>query len=258
MKLGNKRMGIKDRLSAVIPAATVSLILLAVVVWSIMYIISPGLYYTGGNMAIILTLIVIAGIAGLIASLAILTVVIGALGLSDPKQALGLPKGSVRAIIALSLIIIFTITSLHYYGQLAGTPSDQQVAFAQQLLTTLSTLVTAIAAFYFGQKSVEAARQAVKQPTLEITKPTSPTTVLRVGEEPLDIEVETTPPDEKIIWEISGDKSDNLNHPEPNVFKYKPSEDLADKSVVTITFSLAKHKDVSKKLAITIRNPPTK
>ncbi len=86
MKLGNKRMGIKDRLSAVIPAATVSLILLAVVVWSIMYIISPGLYYTGGNMAIILTLIVIAGIAGLIASLAILTVVIGALGLSDPKQ----------------------------------------------------------------------------------------------------------------------------------------------------------------------------
>lgn len=57
----------------------------------------PGLSYAGNNMAIILTLIVIAGVAGIIASLAILALVLSALGLSDPKQALGLPKGSVRA-----------------------------------------------------------------------------------------------------------------------------------------------------------------
>lgn len=257
-KLSNKRMSDKYRLSAVVLAASVSVVLLVVVVWSIMYIISPGLYYAGNNMAIILTLIVIAGVAGLIASLAILAVVINALGLGDPKQALGLPKGSVRAIIALSLIVIFTITAFYYYGQLGGTPSDEQTAFAQQLLTTLSTLVTAIAAFYFGQKSLEAAREAVKQPKLEITKPTSPTTELKVGGEPLDIEVETTPSDEKITWEIAGDKSDNLNHTKPNVFKYEPSKDLADKSVVTITFSLAKHKDVSRKLTINIKNPPSK
>jgi len=243
------------RIIAVALAGIFSLVLLAVVVWSIMFIISPGLRYARGNMAVILTLIVIAGVAGLIGSLAILAVVINALGLGDPKQALGLPKGSVRAIIALSLIIIFTITSFHYYGQLAGTPSDEQTAFAQQLLTTLSTLVTAIAAFYFGQKSLQAAREAVKQPKLEIIKPSSPTTELKVGEEPLDIEVETTPSDEKITWEIAGDESDNLNHWKPNVFKYKPSKNLADKSVVTITFSLAKQKDISKKLTINIKNP---
>ena len=253
--MNNKKISDWSRLITVTIAAAVSVILLVVVVWSIMYIVEPGLELAGNNMAVILTLIVIAGVAGLIASLSILTVVINALDLSNPKEALGLPKGSVRAIIALSLIVIFTITSLHYYGQLGGTPSDEQTAFAQQLLTTLSTLVTAIAAFYFGQKSLEAAREAVKKPTLEITKPTSLTLDLNVkAEETLSIEVKTTPADEKVTWEIAGDKSDNLSSTKPNEFKYKPSKDLADGSVVTITFSLAKHEDVSKKLKINIKN----
>lgn len=69
--------------------------------------------------------------------------------------------------------------------------------------------------------------------------------------------METTPADEKIIWEIAGDKPDSLNTPKSNVFVYKPSKDLADKSVVTITFYLAKDKEVSKKLIINIKNPPS-
>jgi len=103
---------------------------------------------------ILLTFTVVAGVVVLLASLTTVTIITSYLDLSDPKEALGLPKGSVRALIALSLIVIFSIMSLYLYAQLAGTPSEEQTRFAQQLLTTISTLVVAVAAFYFGTKSV--------------------------------------------------------------------------------------------------------
>lgn len=73
---------------------------------------------------------------------------------------------------------------------IAGNPSDEQTAFAQQLLTTLSTLVTVIAAFYFVQKSLETALETVRKPMLEIIKPTQPTIDLNAKGDPLDMEVE--------------------------------------------------------------------
>jgi hypothetical protein len=105
------------------------------------------------------------------------------------EEALGLPEGSVRALIALSLIIIFAIMAIYMFNSLipqnniflvkAGQtfifpngssttptidtfvflePSQAQRDFSSQTLTTVSTLVVALAGFYFGTKAVSTAK----------------------------------------------------------------------------------------------------
>lgn len=136
-------------------------------------------------------------IVGLVVFMLVLTlalVVSKSLNIADPHQALGLPEGSIRAIIALLLILLFFLVAFNLFGYLRNiqtstipnltqaqvaaipgseiksivpnadnpenfdveritgpTPAAQD--FAKQLLTTLSTLVVAIAAFYFGSSS---------------------------------------------------------------------------------------------------------
>jgi hypothetical protein len=133
------------------------------------------------------------------------------LNLADPTKSLGLPEGSVQAVIALSLILIFMIMSLVLYTQvntnaigveykytginqtqLDAIPSGEITAIqritvtdqkgvnnsevlfnvtrrvipktstsediAKQIITTVSTLVVAVAGFYFGSKAVAAAK----------------------------------------------------------------------------------------------------
>ena len=48
------------------------------------------------------------------------SVAVGHFGLSDKSQALALPEGSIRAVIALSLVIIFAILTVFLYGTLAS------------------------------------------------------------------------------------------------------------------------------------------
>ena len=153
---------------------------------------------------IALTILLITGVSALILILALVVAMFAALNLSDSTQALGLPEGSIRAVIALSLILIFVITAVFLYGQLrdVGTatstgltqvqldaiPQDEIVSiqakdvngetffdverkvttndvsedFAKQILTTVSTLVVAVAGFYFGSRSVATARGVVE------------------------------------------------------------------------------------------------
>jgi hypothetical protein len=66
-----------------------------------------------------LPLLAIIGVISLLASLTFVSVAFSMLNLSDKAQALALPEGSVRAVIALSLIVIFAITSVFLYGNLA-------------------------------------------------------------------------------------------------------------------------------------------
>ena len=116
-----------------------------------------------------------------------------ALGLAHYKHALGLPEGSVRAILALMLVFLFFVAVLFLFGTLSFQESSQledvpqaqynqlltadrvlasvqtegapeplydvtlttgagQAAedMAETLVTLLGTLVTAVAAFYFG------------------------------------------------------------------------------------------------------------
>jgi flagellar biosynthesis/type III secretory pathway M-ring protein FliF/YscJ len=128
------------------------------------------------------SLLVILGLIMFVVSLTLASVILHRMHLSSRSEALGLPSGSIRALIALSLIIIFAIMALYLYGNLApqqialnsnvtvvypnGTqittlnstsimsePSEAQKTFSLQTLTTVSTLVVAIASFYFGTKA---------------------------------------------------------------------------------------------------------
>ncbi len=159
--------------------------------------------YLDGFASVVL---LIAGFVTVTLMLLVGTVVLTALGMRAPTQALGMPEGSIRALIAMTLILIFAIIGVVVFN--AGTSSQtftssgitqaqidtlhaggaiilQQTAdaataaaspgatlytvimrpsmtpdshdFGLQLLTTVSTLVVAVAGFYFGSKATEQA-----------------------------------------------------------------------------------------------------
>ena len=170
---------------------------------------------------IALTTLLVVGVGGLLIVLSCMVAVFSRLNLSAPGQSLGLPEGSVRAVIALSLLLIFAIQAVYLYGDLSAEAaiftstgitepqldkslakgqivsivarqedgqkvfdvqmksgqSEASVDFAKQLLTTLSTLLVAVAGFYFGTKSVAAARSAVEvvSPLIRSMNPTQGT-----------------------------------------------------------------------------------
>ncbi|MEV4052103.1 hypothetical protein AB0J55_13055 [Amycolatopsis sp. NPDC049688] len=144
-----------------------------------------------------LTLLLIGGLSTFLVILAFLVLLFRTLGLTDSRFALALPEGSVRAIIALGLILLFAILVLTIYfsehattesgqidgisaAQLAAIPLDQiksstrtadgtfsvirivpptqsSQELAKQVVTTVGTLVIAISAFYFGSTIVASA-----------------------------------------------------------------------------------------------------
>jgi hypothetical protein len=67
-----------------------------------------------------LPVLAILGMLLLLTTLAAVSVAFGHFGLSDKSQALALPEGSIRAVIALSLVIIFAILTVFLYGTLAS------------------------------------------------------------------------------------------------------------------------------------------
>jgi uncharacterized membrane protein (DUF485 family) len=117
------------------------------------------------NFVVPLTVLALGGVLALISILALVAATFSALNLTDSSQALGLPEGTIRAVIALSLIMIFVISALFLFGRLADKehPISQEGAdFAKQVLTTVSTLVVAISSFYFGARSVQSAVSPVQ------------------------------------------------------------------------------------------------
>jgi hypothetical protein len=65
-----------------------------------------------------LTILLIMGVGTLILVFSMLTPIFAALGLADGKRAMGLPEGSIRAFIAIMLILLFIIVSVFLYEQL--------------------------------------------------------------------------------------------------------------------------------------------
>ena len=137
------------------------------------------------------------------------TLVLRALDMGAPGEALGMPEGSIRALIAMSLILIFAIIGIQVFA--AGSAGSELVStgltqlqidalradgaivvsqtlltpvpappaeplydvttrtvmtqeahdFGLQLMTTVSTLVVAVAGFYFGSRAVSQATTTV-------------------------------------------------------------------------------------------------
>jgi hypothetical protein len=63
----------------------------------------------------LLSLLAIGGVIVLILMLTVVAAIFWLLGLTDKTQAMGLPDGSIRAVIALSLIVLFAILSVFLY-----------------------------------------------------------------------------------------------------------------------------------------------
>src|SRR5262249_7682469 len=84
--------------------------------------------------AVGLPVLALLSIILLLGALLIFTTLINAIGLSDKNSALGLPDGSVRAILALALLGLFAILAS---SVLAGHPkADVEVdEFGKQMLT---------------------------------------------------------------------------------------------------------------------------
>lgn len=111
-----------------------------------------------------LSLIVLVGVITLLIVISLVTFTYSVLGLASPKEALGLPDGSVRAIIALMLLVLFSLVSIYLYNNVAHLdpklPGYQgALDLAKQLITLLGTLVTAVASFYFGANAVSSAHK---------------------------------------------------------------------------------------------------
>lgn len=66
-----------------------------------------------------LPLLAIAGVIALIAALSFVSLAFAALDLSDKTQALALPEGSIRAVIALTLVVLFAIIGVFLYSSLS-------------------------------------------------------------------------------------------------------------------------------------------
>jgi hypothetical protein len=154
-----------------------------------------------------LPMLLLAGAVLFIGAITVLVNVYQRLNLDDKAQALGLPEGSVRAIIALILIFLFFVAVTFIYASLSrggpprnlggitpaqfaqipvndilsstpqpstGTPTSYDVVLrgsvagaaedvAKNLVVLLGTLVTAVAAFYFGTNSVTSAAKATAE-----------------------------------------------------------------------------------------------
>lgn len=172
-----------------------------------------------GMSVIVLPILLLVGAVVLMVTLGFLAAIFATLGLATDKKALALPDGSIRALIALLLIVMFSILSIFLYQQLkydigrAETvyycrntdkeleevlgfiPREELVRiefdhsnrrycvdysymvvrriepeenleskrFAQQVLTTVSTLVVSVASFYFGSRAVAQASDIAQQ-----------------------------------------------------------------------------------------------
>jgi hypothetical protein len=76
---------------------------------------------------VVLPLLAIGGIVCLLMALTLVAIVFAKAGLADKSQALALPEGSVRAVLALGLVVIFAIVTVYLFGSLDTGGGDVAV-----------------------------------------------------------------------------------------------------------------------------------
>jgi hypothetical protein len=195
---------------AIVFAAVIVLVIVSVVVIS-------QLSKVGGTAAdsrpeLTLPILIISGVLVLLVTLALTAVVFSSLDLTDRTQALGLPEGSIRSVIALSLVLLFAILAVYllkqsllpgqflfdqpsadgasftvYFRQTANPASED---FAKQLLSMLGILVTAVSSFYFGSRTAIAGQSNAdsgKPTAAPVIRDVNPTKLVRGTSTKLEI-----------------------------------------------------------------------
>src|ERR1043165_6370724 len=99
---------------AIIGGAAILVAAIVVFTGKILWDVKPDL------SSVVLPLILIVGVLVLVTLLGLLTAVFSSLSLANPNEALGLPSGSVRAVIALMLILVFAVMAIFFYSSLGS------------------------------------------------------------------------------------------------------------------------------------------
>jgi hypothetical protein len=199
--------------------------------------------------AVALPLLLLVGVGSLLILITGITAVLDRYGLTDREHAFGLPDGTMQAIIAISLVLIFVIASLYLYSSLptgAIEAADAEAAqnrreFAQQLLTTVGTLAVAVAGFYFGTRSVTSARAAVAPspgaaPAPRLRWPTSPFPLEKTQGAVLEPILVDVPPGRRVAASVaSGDQPGQVQEVAPGEFRYIRGAAPADRVVIAFT-----------------------
>ncbi len=151
---------------SIVRPVLVMLVILALIIVGLIFALA---FYPRPEL--ITGLVIILGLGVLLVLLFILAAGFSSLDIADKSQAMGLPEGSIRAIIALFLIVVWIIMSIYLFSIVGGPSSNSDAGkLAQQLFTTLSTLVVAVASFYFGSRSAASAHRA-SAPSTSTSKP---------------------------------------------------------------------------------------
>jgi hypothetical protein len=128
-------------------------------------------------------------------------------------------------------------------------PSQAQRDFSSQTLTTVSTLVVALAGFYFGTKAVSTAKST--EPEEEQLKTNPSGTIKAKKGVAVPIIVESNPANEKINFDVKGDDNSTLKQSDKvsNFYEFVPS---GKSSIVILEFSWASNPKVSKSLTVEV------
>jgi hypothetical protein len=217
-------------------------------------------------------LLLLAGVVVVALLLYLGAVVLRALDMGAPGEALGMPEGSIRALIAMSLILIFAIIGIQVFT--AGSAGDPVVStgltqaqidalradgaqvvqqtlqtpvpsapaaplytvttktamsqeshdFGLQLMTTVSTLVVAVAGFYFGSRAVSQASNIVQE-QLKLTRQYSRRGANIIGPRPDPNAPTGEAPGENVEDELA--ESEESEEPEEPVGEPVPADDAA-------------------------------
>jgi hypothetical protein len=213
--------------------------------------------YTDVGNEVVLPILLVYGVLTLLVALAALVAILSYFGLSSEASALGLPEGSVQAVIALVLVLIFAITAVFLLTIDIDPTDEAKQRLATQILTTAGTLAVAVAGFYFGTRAVEAgtaaagtavqtATAAASGPSVQILSPASPATL--PNSERLRIDIATVPPDSPVTFSLTGDDEGEVVQLGPTVFEYRPSKARSDP--VVIRFQPTRDPSVSTELTV--------
>jgi hypothetical protein len=134
------------------------------------------------DTAVAMTIVFLLGLIVLVAIIGMLVIGFRSVGLSSNKQALGLPEGSIRALLALILVLSFVFTSIYLVERVflqdgPGPEAAQNVALS--IVSIFGTLVTAAMAFYFGANAVKSGAAV----TAAVVQPSRPPTATTKGNE---------------------------------------------------------------------------
>ena len=197
--------------------------------------------YTEIGNEVVLPILLVYGVLTLLVALAALVGILSHFGLSTGEAALGLPEGSVQAVIALVLVLIFAITAIFVLTIDIAPTDEAKQRLATQIITTAGTLAVAVAGFYFGTRAVEAgtaatasavqtATAAATGPPVRVVSPASPSIV--ANDETLRIDIATVPPDSPVTWTVIGDAEGEVVQIGPRAFEYRPHASREDRVVI--------------------------